>query len=252
MPMSSRRWTGRDWLWLLVAGVGYAAAVAFLVLWRNETNQDWAMGTVPDWIAVLIGACGLGAIAVAVQQLREHQRDSASREERERRAQASRVYWRVEMQTAKRAAGVMESGECFTVVNGSDEPIRNVGYVAVRSDGEQELVHLLDRPLAPAEEAYAALFDYTDLPAGFRGVRSSIPHHYVETESTTIWDVAIAFSDSADRKWIRLPNLVVEEVDAVTTDDLLARVKEWRASRPSLSSLGQPGGSPDIKGHDAT
>lgn len=219
-------WTRRDSVWLGVSAVGYAAALTFLLLWKSRTDQDWSMGSVPDWLTVLVGIGGLGTVFVAVRQLR-------AQEQRERRAQASRVYCRVEPQHAERVAGTKKSGEVHYVVNGSDEPIRNVGYIAVRADGTQELTHPLDKPLSPGEEAYVALYEYDDLPAGWRGVRASIPFNTVTTSSEALWDTAVVSSDGAGRSWIRMPNLVVNELQAgTTTRDVVDLVKRWRQDNP--------------------
>ncbi|CAN5538505.1 hypothetical protein BH23ACT6_BH23ACT6_25000 [soil metagenome] len=219
----------RQTAYAAVTVLGYVLAVTFLLLWKGGTNQEWDMGSVPAWISAIATTLALFGVGIAAWHLRGAQRDSHAREERERLAQASRVYWRVEHEMSERSAGSRIRGVRHFVVNASDEPIRNVCYVAVEVEGTRAIKKICSKVLVPGEEAFGALFDYTDLPAGFGGVRTSVPIPNVETTRDQKWDVAVIFSDSAARSWIRLPDLILKDIPGhLQLDPAVELVRQWR------------------------
>lgn len=218
----------REKLLIGACAFGYVLALVFLLLWANRTDQNWDMGSMPDWLTAIFTGLGLAGVAVAAWQLRGAQRDSHKREERERKAQASRVYWRVDRTLTERTAGTRWSRETHFVVNGSDEPITNAAYIAVEPNGSGEILTICSTVLTPHTEEFGAEFEYTDLEFP-PGVRTSLPLVSRKIESTAPWDVAIIFSDSSARSWVRMPDLVVERIENYTTTaEVVGKIKVWR------------------------
>ncbi len=227
--------TGREKALAALATLGWLAAAVMTWLWSARMRPDWVMGSVAEWAAALFTGGALAGVWVAARQLRAAQADSHARELRDRRAQASKVHLRVAVEMDERAAGVCESAHFHYVMNGSNEPIRATTYFAIEPEGDDVIVNPARRVLAPGEECFGALFDFTDsrFPSGVRAMQ---PNPSRDIHSEHPWDVAITFADSAGVWWIRLPDLRVEELPGEpTTSEVIRRVRlERRVCQPGV------------------
>jgi len=217
---------GREKVLIGAAVLGWLTAAVMVWFWATKMKPEWVMGSVAEWVAAFFTGGALIGVFVAARQLEAGQADSHARELRGRRAQASKVYVRVTAELDERLAGVQESGHIHHVVNGSDEPIRGATYFAVAPNSEDVIVNPAERVLAPGDECFGALFDFTDC-AFPRGVRAMQPTPSREISSEQPWDIAITFADSAGVWWIRLPDLRVEELGGEnTTAEVVERLRK--------------------------